>query len=61
MASTAMMNAARLLWEGRQSLGGLNKALLSFTAISGLSFRCANGMGPYENALVLQAEITIFI
>ena len=47
--------------NGWQLFGGLNTALLSFTAINGLSFRCANGMGPHKNALLVQAESTTLI
>jgi hypothetical protein len=64
--STATMNptrpyAALRLRKVRQPRGGLNSALLSLTASSALSFSRANGVGPHENVLSVQAEITILI
>src|SRR5215207_1217318 len=44
--------------RGDEASRGLNRALLSFTACIGLSFRRAKGMSPYKNALWVQAEIT---
>jgi hypothetical protein len=65
-ASAATMNPARpnaalRLRKVTQPLGGLNKALLSLTAFSDLRFSRANGVGPRENVLSVQAEIMTLI